>query len=700
MPAHLLIALTVLVIGALPQTASATKAVEARRTDTPPAIDGVLDDAVWAGGALINGMVQVDPHEGAEPTQHTEIRILYDDDNLYLAIWMFDEHPELIIAKQMVDDTTMVSDDRINLTFDTFWDKRNAYFFQINPVGTKSDALIENNQIFRRDWDGIWYAKSSVDDEGWYAEFAIPFKTVSFRVGGTVWGFEAERMIRRINERDRWANESRNRDTVNVAGIGMLTGLRGMDGVGVDLKPSFAASWDRTREETSDGGHHGDWDRHGFPAGDVFYKFLPSATAAITAKTNFLEAPPDDRLTNLTRFPLFFPERRDFFLQDAGIFQFAGLEGNGIPYFSRRIGRLDGEVLKLDGGLKLTGRQGPLSFGGLHVRIPEQNGIDSTDLSVGRIQLAVLDESAFGLIGTRGDPRDEVNNSVVGADFQYFNSGVRDTNNIVSGNLWVQHSSSTHMSGAQAAFGGELEYPNDRYNGRLAYKEIGENFDPRLGFVNRRDLRQYDAEFRYRRRPVDSLLRTVDHGFDLMFVTDRDNKLETATGLFKLLEIETNPNDRLLLHWTFNEERLTEPFEIDEGVLILPGDYRFNRYSVRVETSIARPVSGTAEVVWGDFFDGKMIQVNAKLELRPSPHLFVALEYEQSDGRAGQRHLLRAPARQRRRRLHHPAALLPPARGQDRLDLPVLKLRLCRGHCVLAGCRPAPRRGRVRSQNA
>jgi len=463
------------------------------RTDTAPVIDGVLDEPLWREGALLEPMIQVLPIEGDPPTERTEIRLLYDRDFLYLGIRLYDSDPAALIAKQMVHDADMTSDDRINLSFDTFNDHRNAFFFQINPAGTRSDALIENNRTFRRDWNGIWYAEATVDDEGWSAEFAIPFKTVSFAPGGGTWGFEAERQIRRRNEVARWANPSKNRTVVDVAGIGTLTGLRDVDGTGIDLVPnvSLQATWDRTQQGD---GTTTDSDLLGNPGAEVYYKFHPSVTAALTVNTDFIESPVDDRRTELTRFPPFFPERRDFFLQDAGTFEFANITVNGFPYFSRRIGRLDGEPLDLDAGLKVTGRLGRVRFGGMTVHLPSQRGIGRTDLSVVRVQRDVLEGSAFGIIATHGDPRDEASNSLVGADFQYYNSDVGG-GNIVSGNAFFMRSFTSGAGDDEEAFGANLAYPNDRYNAAIGFTQIGDDFHPALGFLNRWGIRQYDPAF-------------------------------------------------------------------------------------------------------------------------------------------------------------------------------------------------------------
>jgi len=606
------------------------RTAQLHRIDTPPQIDGRLDEPFWSELPPMGALVQSEPVEGAEPTERTEMWIAFDDENLYLGIRMYDSEPSKLIAKQMVLDADMTSDDRINLVFDTFHDSRNAYFFQINPIGTRSDALIENNSVFRRDWNGIWYAQARVDAEGWTAEFAIPFKTVPMAWGGTRWGFEAERIVRRKNEKLRWANPSQNRSITDVAGIGVIEGLHDVDATGIDLKPSAALGQELTSPAALPPGSEPQSDPIVKPAGDVFWKVHPSVVIAATGNTNFIESPPDDLRTELTRFPPNFPEKRDFFLQDAGIFDFGGIVGNGTPFFSRRIGRLNGDALDINGGGKLTGRLGRLTFGGLGVTLPAQEGIERTNLVVGRAQYGVLAESAIGMIGTWGDPTGETDNGVVGADFQYFNSDVGG-GQIVSSNAWFMKSFSDVGGSDDLAGGVNIEYPNDKYNGKLAYTQIGLDFDPRLGFANRRGIHQYDASARRRWRPG-TWLRTVDTQLTGFVVTDRDHDLETVQLTWNALELRNQLGDGVRFTYVYNDERLLrEPFEIDPGIQIPQGEYRFHRYGVKVDTANARVVSASAEVIWGSFFSGDMLQLIGSLSLRPVKYAFLQVEYEQDD---------------------------------------------------------------------
>ncbi|MBM4336024.1 MAG: carbohydrate binding family 9 domain-containing protein, partial [Deltaproteobacteria bacterium] len=223
-------ALTLCVCALAAAIASADASIHAVRSATPPVIDGRLDDEIWKVAGRSDAFREVDPVEGGEPRQRTEVRVAYDDEALYVAVRCDDSDPRGIIAKTLLPDVDMRSDDRVNFVFDTFHDSRNGYFFQINPVGARSDALIENNAIFRREWDTIWYGKTSVDAEGWSVELAIPFKSVTLRPGDPVWGFEVERIVRRDSQKIRWANHSQNHVIVNIAGIGRIEGLEGVSG--------------------------------------------------------------------------------------------------------------------------------------------------------------------------------------------------------------------------------------------------------------------------------------------------------------------------------------------------------------------------------------------------------------------------------------------------------------------------------------
>src|SRR5262245_31520715 len=439
--------------------------LQMRRVDKPPKIDGRLKEAAWRDAPGFRGMVTTDPIANGTPTEDTVVRLLYDSHFLYVGIRCYDREPQKIIALSQTPDDFMLQDDVVGVFIDSFGEGRSGYSFATNPLSNRYESLIEGNRT-ETEWDGIWYVKSRIDELGWTAEVKIPFTTIAFDPTGKDWGFQFVREVRRKNEKQRLMYGSPSRRNFDLADLPRLAGMTGLEqGLGVTVKPSGVGRYRRERANQR---------RYaaGEPSLDVFYRVTPAMTGALTFNTDFSETPVDTRQLNLTRFAAFFPEQRDFFLEDAGIFDFGGLSKesgvgsrdtptpmavtlNGMPFFSRSIGIApDGENVNLDAGAKLTGRAGRFNVGLLTVRtgshgtydpvvgpppdsLPDShNRLDGTQLSVGRIQLNVLEESRMGLIATSGDPAYNRDASTLGADFNYRSSRVFG-DQILLGSLWA-----------------------------------------------------------------------------------------------------------------------------------------------------------------------------------------------------------------------------------------------------------------------
>lgn len=594
---------------------------EMTRTDTPPVIDGVLDDEAWSTATVLRGFRQVEPVEDGEPSEETEIRLLYDDDHLYVGVRCFDREPDRIVATQMRRDGALSSDDLVGFVVDTFFDRRNGYYFEMNAAGARGDALVEDNNRFRMDWDGIWYGKSSIDELGWMAEFSIPFKTLSFNPNTTRWSFNVNRYIRRRNESIRWASPSQNIGLSSVADAGVLEGITDIrQGLGLDIKPYSVMTLKRDHDEDADG-----IDLDG--GMDVFYKFTPSLTLALTFNTDFAETEVDERRVNLTRFPLFFPEKRDFFLQDAGIFSFGGINNNPLPFHSRRIGLgPNGEPVDILAGAKLTGRVGGVNLGLLDVQMKSDNDLGDKNLLVGRASVNVLEESTVGAIFTNGDPRTTGDNSIAGVDFNYRDSTFNGDRTL-DGHLWALASDSSGADGIQSSWGFKLGYPNDRVNWGIGFSQIDDQFRAALGFVPRPGIREYFGDWRYRWRPNSKLIRSIDSGVRAYVITDLDDDTESETWTWELLDITTHDGDRLSVDYRRQREVLSSDFQIHDGITILAGDYRFDRYSVGLNTSRGRPVSVGVGHAGGEFYTGRRDDCSLDLEWRVSPRLFLGGEY-------------------------------------------------------------------------
>ena len=411
------------------------------RATTAPVIDGKLDDAVWSTAARIEDLHEIQPTEYAPPSERTIIYILYDDDALYIGAKMYDSEPDKITARIMRQGEQVFGDDWISVNIDPFHDRRSGYRFFTNPNGLRQEGIFQNVTDTEWEWQGIWYAAAATDEEGWTAEMAIPYKTISFDPNSDTWGINFRRAIARRDERIGWVSRNRNTDPSTS---GIAVGFEGLkQGMGLDIVPSVAVT---ERKDFALATNDSDLE----PSLDVFYKLTPSLTSALTINTDFSATEVDDQV-NLTRFGLFFPEKRDFFLQDADIFEFGSLDQNGRPFFSRSIGlSSSGEPVDLDVGGKLTGRIGRFNLGALAVRQDRFQGVAADNAVVARISANILSESAIGFIATEGDPGSNLGNSLTGIDFNYRNTRLPGGRSIET-SAWMQQSTTEGLDGDDRA---------------------------------------------------------------------------------------------------------------------------------------------------------------------------------------------------------------------------------------------------------
>jgi hypothetical protein len=611
-------------------------------TDTPPKIDGYLDDAVWEGAARLGDLTQVLPVTGGVPSQRTEVRLLTDRENLYIAFWCWDTDPDAIVAKRMVRDGFMFHDDRIQVVLDTFHDHRNGYSFQVNPVGGRKDTLLEG-KAFSSSWDTRWQARARIDSKGWYVEIAIPYQSINFDPESDTWGLNVSRGIRRNYEEMRWADPVPQRFAADLGKAGVLAGMLGVgSGLGLEVAPALSLGYVNgvARDTSTPPVATAVDDFDAKPSGNLFYKLLPSVTATLTVNTNFGETEADTRKVNFSRFAVAFPEKRDFFLQDALIFEFAeltndftGTPTNAQPFHSRRIGiaQPDADVLEfvpgeiLFGG-KLTGRVDRVKFGALYTLVDDLGGVERQHLMVGRAAVNVLEESTLGVIVTHGDPDGRIDNTLAGVDFVYRNSSFRGGQTL-AGKAWFQRSFSSDRSGDEFAYAAGIAYPNDLVRWNLDYKEVGENFTPALGFVNRRGIRQYDGEFRKRIRRQ-GYLRTLDTKLLGSVTTDRSNRVESGRAQIIPFEIGNQYGGRVDILYQHTFEHPLEDFELPNGLTIKAGSYHFEEARIKLNGSRNWALTGDLILAGGQYFDGTRIILIPELEWRPNEFLLLKVLYQ------------------------------------------------------------------------
>jgi len=617
------------------------KEFRAVRVNSRPTIDGVMNEAVWQEANLVTDFHQIRPGEGTPTSERTELYVVYDDDAMYIAARMFDSEPHLISAPTIRHGQGLGSDDRLVVILDPFNSRRAGYRFETNLNGVRHDALYQTASSFQSDWNTIWEVQTSIDGNSWIAEIEIPFKSLPFDPSLDSWGFNFGRGIRRRGEEMAWVSQNR---TYNPGFSGKITGLTGMDpGVGLDVVPSMAVIQSRQYDPSNK-------DNSLQPSLDAFYRLTPTLNAALTINTDFSATEVDNRQVNLTRFNLFFPEKRDFFLNDSDLFQFGRISSmaagnnassgasreNARPYFSRKLGlSATGEPVDIDYGGRISGRVGRWNIGTLAIHQDETDTVAASDLLITRLSANVLENSSVGFIYTDGDPTSNLDNSVIGLDGQYVDNSFRN-NRIFQADGFFQKSNTPGLSGDDAAWGFGMRFPAaEGLRSRLGYKEVQRNFNPAMGFVNRSNIRDYTADIGYTNILSSNYLQSIFFGMDAQRVEVIDGGLQSETFAFRLLELQSITNDRLSLGYNTNKEVVSRPFTIynvpGQQVIIQPGSYDFNETKFDISTAGQREFSVGFGYLTGDFYDGERTNLNGSFSWNQSRNFIMSVNYDWND---------------------------------------------------------------------
>ena len=622
------------------------KSVRVVRTDTPPVIDGDLGDAVWARAAFVDDLHQTEPVEYAEPSERTEIYILYDDNALYVAARLHDAEPDLITANNMRQNDQVWDDDRFFVMIDPFNERRSGFYFGVNPNGVRNDGLYRNVTEGYRDWNSIFDVAAGRFQGGWTAEFEIPFKSISFDPTTDTWGMNFSRGIVRRAENLAWVSRNRR---YNPSVSGLAIGFEGLEqGLGLDVVPSASVIGERTFSQDPLADDRSDTSLE--PSLDVFYKLTPQLNASLTVNTDFSSTEVDDRQVNLDRFGLFFPEKRDFFLRESDIFEFGGIGGerqsdipglsalaqNGLPFFSRRIGLSpEGVPIDLDAGGKISGRIGRFELGALSIRQDAFGDIDARNLSVMRTRAGVLRESNLGVIVTQGNPGANVDNSLAGFDFLYRNTRLPGGRSLEA-DVWYQQSDTEGVDSDQAAAGVGVRLPtNEGFRGGLEYKAYEANFNPALGFINRSNISNAEANLGYMLRPASGYVQSLLTVLHVQHVDRLDTGALQTHGLrWRPVVVRNRTGDEFSFAYRTFTESIDRPFEISSGIVIPVGRYKLEDWGVRLLTSLHRRVAANLVLVRfydGSYFHGNRTDWTGELTWRPSPRFRGNVNYRYSE---------------------------------------------------------------------
>jgi hypothetical protein len=619
-----------------PVSGAVQKQVNAAHVETAPVVDGKLDDAVWQQAQVITDFHQIRPGDGVDPSEPTEVYVVYTDDALYIGARMADSDPALIAAPTIRHGQGLGPDDRLVVILDPFNTRRTGYRFETNLNAVRHEALYQSVTSFSSDWVTIWDVKTSRDANGWNAELEIPFKSLPLDPNVTTWGFNFGRGIRRRGEEMAWVSYNR---TYNPSIQGELVGMAGMNqGMGLDLVPSFSTT--RTKRHAT-----GVTSTDEQPSLDAFYRLTPSLNGALTINTDFSATEVDNRQVNLTRFNLFFPEKRDFFLNDSDLFQFGNIGNTGNnamsrparenarPYFSRKLGlSATGAPVDINYGARLSGRLGRWNVGTLAIRQEEFGAVDTKNLFIGRFSANVLQESNVGLILTDGNPGSNIDNTVMGADFRYMNTRLGGGRTL-EGDAWYQQSDTPGLAGDDAAYGVGLRFPtNSGLRGGVGVKEVQKNFNPAMGYINRTDIRDYSADVGYTKFMSNQFLQTLFSGVEASRINSLGGGLQSEVVQFRLLEVETNARDRAGLQYIRNHEVVQRPFtlysEPGRQVQVLQGDYQFDEVSAWLGSGNQRRVAGSINYTQGDFYNGKRNNLNLNMQWNQSRYFLLALNQD------------------------------------------------------------------------
>jgi hypothetical protein len=604
------------------RTAADEVTIRAVRLDVPLDLDGRLDDAIYAAVAPFTDFIQQEPREGQPATEKTEAWVFFDDANLYVAARCWDSHPEREVANELRrDNGNILGNENITFVIDTFHDRRNGYFFQTNPLGALRDMTVTDD-LQNSAWNGIWYVRTGRFEHGWTVEVQIPFKTLRYRGNGPqTWGLNLRRLVK-------WKNEFSYLSLVPAAlgtqGVSRMASAATMIGLetpsasrNLEIKPYAVAA--ATTARSSDG-YDDDLDANaGF---DFKYGLTRGLIFDATVRTDFAQVEEDLQQVNLTRFSVFFPEKRDFFIEGQGIFDFGGVQAGNSPgdvpllFFSRQIGLSNGRAVPVLGGGRLTGRAGAYSIGALDIQTDDapEAGAVSTNFSALRLKRNVLRRSNIGMIATRRGPgvaagtlpdRDASYSVGVDATMLFYKSI----------NLTGYYAATRAPDGSGrpvdgVSYRGRFDYTDDRYGAAAEHMLIDATFRPEVGFVRRPDMRRTFGQLRFSPRPRRSaVVRKLTWQASLDYVTDAAALVvqsREASGLFR---IDFQSSDQASAEYSREFERLPAPFPISPGVVVPAGGYTASTSRLNYTLGQQRRVSGRLTAATGTLYDGTRTEV-------------------------------------------------------------------------------------------
>lgn len=595
-------------------------------TEEKITLDGELTENCWQQAIKISNFTQREINTGEPATERSQVAIVYNTNVITIGFWGFDSDPEKIIAQKMNRDFSWSTDDNFEIIISTFNDNRNGILFVINPNGARADVLISNEgEGFNKSWNGVWDTETTITDEGWFAEIQIPFSTLKFKkTDKQVWGINFERNIRRKNEQVLWQGWSRIYEIERISQAGKLVGLNNIKAKNkVELLPYVSGGVETIDGENPDGKFK--------VGGDVNIDITPTMRLNLTVNTDFAQVESDRAQINFSRFSLFFPEKRQFFLAAKNQFEMNMIGRNQI-FYSRRIGIDDDRFIPIIAGARVFGKQNKTSIGVMSIQTASVDSIKTTNYSVARVRQDVGRQSSVGGIVTSKILNGR-QNIVYGADFNYSTSKLFHDKNLTINGSFAQSQTSDSINTRNSSYSVVLSYPNDIIEYDLAVVGIQDNFNPEMGFLRRQNYRMYYTELQFNPRPKfwpffrNLNLKPVDVNY---YVNERTNQLESIFYELRPFGFTTKSGEvsEINVQWLF--DRLEEPFDLLDTIIIPKGEYWDQRWEVQFETFQGRKLSGDIFVNWGEFYTGNRTRFSASLNYSIDKHWYVSAEWSRN----------------------------------------------------------------------
>ena len=632
--------------------ADGKRTITAVQTETPLKVDGLLNDPAWQNALFQGQFTQREPDEGAPASEKTELGFLYNDNNLYIGIKCYDSEPGKIIAREMRRDAIVDDDDYFEFVLDTYHDHRSAYYFITNPHGVKREAKMANEgRDYNPAWDGVWSCKAKITEEGWFIEIAIPWKTLRFdEEGSSAWGFNCARMIRRKNEHVYWQHIPR--EFGRQAGIFRLSQAGSLHGIAdakmggnLELMPYFLGGME------NDSNTNFATDRMSDVGLDAEVALTANLALDLTLNTDFAQVEADQEQVNLTRFSLYYPEKREFFLEGAEVFAFGG--GGGSPwhhggsdmdlFYSRQLGLVDGHEARILGGAKMVGKVGKYQVGLMNILTDDvtyreedlSTTVNGANFTVVRFRRDILQRATIGMM--------LLNKEVLHSS--YFNRSLGVDGHFplslyftVSGYLAATFGPEKTEDGQtidrnKQNLAGKisLDYNSDLWRASLSHLDIGAQFNPEMGFIRRTDFRLSNASIEYAPRPKQSsVIRQFGYQLEGSYRSDHENRmLDNEIGAS--FSIEFQNSSRFGINIQRQSEFIDYDWEVREGFLIPKGTYTGFMYSLSGESDKSRAIAGGIDIDYGNYYSGHQMSIGLDSTITRIRQLRTELEFRHNN---------------------------------------------------------------------